>query len=109
MMPSFKCWRALVHALDHHVNVSGSTATPVVSRTRRARSRLVLAPHGLPALPEGGVVSIGLQRPDLPEILDPAVADGLADQPRQPGVGQRQPAARVTPLVMLVNFSGHIS
>ena len=42
---------------------------------------------------EGRVVREGLEGLDLAHVLAPAVADGLVDQVRQPGVALHQPAA----------------
>ncbi len=42
----------------------------------------------------------------LREVIDPAIADGFVDQVAQPGIAAGEPAAGVTPLVLLLNLSG---
>ena len=47
---------------------------------------------GQEAVPESGVLGQGFETPQLVQVADPAVADGLADERRQPGIAGQEPA-----------------
>ncbi len=82
-----------MQALYLHIKHEGGVSGHVLPVGEKLAEHLFVLPLDVgKLLPEGGVIPEGQQIPQALRVCDPALADGLGDEPRQPGVAGHQPA-----------------
>ena len=100
----------LVDALD--LDVEHPVRVQLDARRRAdvlGQARLVAALDVAPLRAEGGVLDERLQPAQARQVGQPAVTDGAVQQLRSPGLASARKRRGVTPLVLLLNRSGHSS
>ena len=100
----------LVDALD--LNVEQPVRVQLDARRRvdvLSETRLVAALHVAPLLTERRIVDERLQPTQATHIGQPAITDCAVQQLRSPGLASPRKRRGVTPFVLLLNRSGHIS